>query len=51
MLEIKELGYEPDPKQDYIHRTLRELGYDVDWTDSEEDALAKIKARVQHGGA
>jgi hypothetical protein len=47
LLEIKEDGYTPEPKQEYIHTMLEELGYDVAWTDNEEDALTAICARVQ----
>jgi hypothetical protein len=47
LLEFKEVGYEPEPKQEYIHGMLEGLGYDVAWTDSEEAALEAIKARVQ----
>lgn len=46
LVEFKEIGYEPDPKQTYIHDMLEGLGYDVAWTDNEEDALAAIRARV-----
>jgi hypothetical protein len=51
LLEFKEVGYEPDVKQVYIHDMLEELGYDVAWTDNEEAALEAIQARVQRGGA
>lgn len=46
LLEFKEVGYEPEPKQEYIHGMLEELGYDVAWTDDEEAALEAICARV-----
>lgn len=46
LLEFKEIGFTPDPIQVYIHDTLLQLGYDVAWTDNEEDALAAISARV-----
>lgn len=51
LLEFKEVGYEPEPKQVYIHDMLEKLGYDVAWTDNEEAALEAIEARVQRGGA
>lgn len=47
LLELKEVGYEPEPKQVYIHDMLEGLGYDVAWTDDEEAALEAIEARVQ----
>jgi hypothetical protein len=47
LLEFKEVGYEPDLKQVYIHSMLEGIGYDVAWTDDEEAALDAIKARVQ----
>lgn len=46
LLEFKEVGFVPGPKQEYIHDMLEELGYDVAWTDNEEDALAAIRSRV-----
>jgi hypothetical protein len=51
LLEFKEVGYEPEPKQEYLHDTLEGLGYDVAWTDNEEAALEAIKARVERAGA
>lgn len=51
LIEFKEVGYEPEPKQKYLHDMLEGLGYDVAWTDDEEAALAAIKARVQQAGA
>jgi hypothetical protein len=51
LLEFKEVGYTPDPKQEYIHDMLEGLGYDVAWTDNEEAALEAIQARVQQGRA
>lgn len=51
LLEFKEVGYEPEPKQAYIHDMLEGLGYDVAWTDNEEAALAAIEARVQRARA
>ena len=51
LLEFKEVGYEPEPKQEYIHGTLEDLGYDVAWTDNEEAALEAIKARVDKARA
>lgn len=47
LIEFKEVGYEPDPMQHYIHDMLEELGYDVAWTDNEEDAVSAIAARVE----
>jgi hypothetical protein len=47
LLEFKEVGYEPEPKQARIHDMLEGLGYDVAWTDNEEAALEAIEARVQ----
>jgi hypothetical protein len=46
LIEFKWPGYEPTPRQDYIHEMLRGLGYDVIWCDNEEDALAAIKQRL-----
>ena len=51
LLEFKEKGYVPDPKQEYMHRVLERLGYDVAWTDDEEAALQAIEARVQQSRA
>lgn len=49
LLEFKEVGYEPEPKQVHIHDMLEGLGYDVAWTDNAEAALEAIEARVQRG--
>jgi hypothetical protein len=46
LVEFKEVGYTPEPKQEYIHDMLEGLGYDVAWTDNEEAALEAIEARV-----
>lgn len=51
LLEFKEVGYTPDPKQIYIHTVLEGLGYDVAWTDEEEAALEAIKERLRGEGA
>jgi hypothetical protein len=51
LLEFKEVGYEPEKRQVYIHDMLEGLGYDVAWTDSEEAALEAIEARVQRARA
>lgn len=51
LLEFKEEGYEPEPKQKYIHDMLEGLGYDVAWTDNEEAALEAIASRVQQARA
>lgn len=45
-IEFKWPGEEPDAKQVYIHKMLRELGYDVEWHDNEAEALAAIRARL-----
>jgi hypothetical protein len=47
LIEFKEVGYSPEPKQVHIHDMLEGLGYDVAWTDSEEAALEAIETRVQ----
>lgn len=47
LLEFKEVGHTPEPKQEYMHRMLERLGYDVAWTDCEEAALEAIAARVR----
>ena len=45
LLELKEVGYKPERKQEHIHKMLEGLGYDVAWTDDEEAALEAIAAR------
>jgi len=50
LIEFKEVGYEPDPKQIYIHDMLEGLGYDVAWTDEEAAALQAIEERVRGNG-
>lgn len=48
LLEFKEVGFKPEPIQEYIHdEVLGKLGYDIAWTDNEEAALEAIAARVQ----
>jgi hypothetical protein len=47
LIEYKEVGEEPTPKQVYIHDMLKGLGYDVIWCDTEAEALAAIRARVE----
>lgn len=51
LLECKWPGYEPEPKQDYIHDILEGLGYDVAWTDSVEAGLEAIATRIQQARA
>lgn len=47
LIEFKWPGYEPDPRQDYIHDMLRELGYDVQVHDSEDAAVEAIRMAVE----
>lgn len=51
LLEFKEVGYTPEPKQEYIHDMLEGLGYDVAWTDSYQDAIEAIGEKVERGRA
>jgi len=34
LIEFKEVGYEPEPRQVYVHNLLRALGYEVETCDS-----------------
>lgn len=45
LIEFKRVDEAPRQKQAYIHKQLRELGYDVETHDTKEDAIASIKTR------
>lgn len=43
LIEFKEVGYSPDPRQVYIHDLLRALGYEVETCDSLSSAKEAIE--------
>lgn len=45
LLELKRPGEKPEKLQQYQIARLRKKGYDVEWTDSAEQAIAWLKER------
>ena len=46
LLELKRPGAKPDKLQQYQIDRLRKKGYDVEWTDSKDQAVAWLKERI-----
>lgn len=44
LIEFKRPGEEPEPRQEYIHAILRELGYEVQVHDNKDKALQAIRS-------
>lgn len=42
LIEFKQPGEDPDPKQEYIHNKLKKLGYQVEVCDNEFDGFEII---------